>query len=89
VSFRQLSFQSSRNAWRFKQGDRYKLIASNKTHEAITWDAETALSIARVARALQFQGDFCFVAPIQFRNGVARTSRLSLLDAFDEGQIES
>jgi hypothetical protein len=32
---------------------------------------------------------FYFVAAIQFRNGVAGTSRLSLLDAFDEGQIES
>jgi hypothetical protein len=69
----------------------YKLIASNRTHEAITSDAEMALSIARFARALQFQGHFIFyfVAPIQFRNGVARTSRLSLLCAFDEDQIES
>jgi len=44
----------------------YKLIASNRTHEAITSDAETALSIARVARALQFQGDFILLRQLNF-----------------------
>jgi hypothetical protein len=34
-------------------------------------------------------GQFYFVPPIQFRNGVAGTSRLSLLDAFGESQGES
>jgi hypothetical protein len=46
-----------------------KLIASNRTHEAITPDAEMALSIACVARALQFQGDFILLR--QFNSGMA------------------
>jgi len=67
----------------------YKLIASNRTHEAITSDAETALSIARVALALQLQGDF--ILSRQFNFGMASLERVawSLFDAFDEGQIES
>ena len=47
----------------------YKLIASNRIHEAITSEAEMALSIARVARALQFQGDFILLR--QFNFGMA------------------
>jgi hypothetical protein len=63
----------------------HKLIASNRTHVAITSDAETALSIARVALPHQFQGDFILLRQFNFENRVARTSCLSLLDAFDEG----
>jgi hypothetical protein len=64
------------------------LLRSNRTHEAITSDAEAALSIARVA-LLQFQGDFILLR--QFNFGMASLERIlwSLLDAFDEGQIES
>jgi len=47
----------------------HKLIASDRTHEAITSDAETALSIARVAFARQFQGDFILLR--QFNSGMA------------------
>ena len=52
----------------------YKLIASNRTREAITSDAEMALSIARVARALQFQGDFTLLR--QFNFGMASLERV-------------
>ena len=52
----------------------YKLIASNRTHEAITSDAEMALSIARVARALQFQGDFILLRQLNF--GMASLERV-------------
>jgi hypothetical protein len=93
VSDRRPSFQSSRNAWRFKQGDRYGgflqayCIEQNsrsnhvgRRNGAIDCAFRPSASIPR---------PFYFVAPIQFRNGVARTSRLSLLCAFDEDQIES
>ena len=52
----------------------YKFIASNRTHEAITSVAEMALSIARVARALQFQGDFILLR--QFNFGMASLERV-------------
>jgi hypothetical protein len=64
------------------------LLRSNRTQEAITSDAETAPSIARITSA-SVSRRFHFVVQIQFRNGVARRSRLSLLDAFAEGQIEN
>ena len=51
-----------------------KLIASNSTHEAITSVAEMALSIARVVRALQFQGDFILLR--QFNFGMASLERV-------------
>jgi len=46
-----------------------KLIASNRTHEAITPDAEMALSIACVDRVIQLQGDFILLR--QFNSGMA------------------
>jgi hypothetical protein len=63
-------------------------LQSNRTHEAITSDANGAIDCACRPSA-SIPRRFYFVAPIQFRNGVARTGRLSLLDAFDEDQIES
>ena len=52
----------------------YKLVRSNRTYEAITSDAETALSIARVALARQFQGDFILLR--QFNFGMASLERV-------------
>ena len=67
-------FKRSRNAWRFKNRRPLwwfptSLLRSNRTHEAITSDAETALSIARVAcrPSASIPRRFYFVGPIQFR----------------------
>ena len=67
----------------------HKLIASNRTHEAIASDAETALSIARVAFARQFQGVFILLRQFNFGMASRRPRMLEdlLIDSFPANSL--